>query len=155
MKPYGLDQLVGTHNCNNSLCSYPLLRFDYRRSIRLRMWPKSAVREDKQHTHWMSLQDWIRRKRAALHRYKQDSGTVLNRNLGRGVRSTERNSDPVQDTKYVNFATLSKRKRESAVISYPVQDWTKQTVFNEAHEISENYVIEGGEKEKICWEDPV
>ena len=26
--------------------------------------------------------------------------------------------------------------------------------FNEAHEISEYYVIEGGEKEKICWEDP-
>ena len=60
--------------------------------------------------------------------------------------------------------------RESAVISYPVQDWTKHyrlqnnsnlmvvwilTHFNAANEISENYVIEGGEKEKICGDDPV
>ena len=60
--------------------------------------------------------------------------------------------------------------RESAVISYPVQDWTKQAVFKtlktvrkfafsliptKAHEISENYVIEGGEKEKIYGDDPV
>ena len=60
--------------------------------------------------------------------------------------------------------------RESAVISYPVQDWTKQAVFKtlrmvhkfalsripmKAHEISENYVIEGGEKEKINGDDPV
>ena len=37
-------------------------------------------------------------------------GGVLNRNLGRGVRPTQRNPDPVQDAKYVNFATLSKRK---------------------------------------------
>ena len=37
-------------------------------------------------------------------------GGVLNRNLGRGVRPTQRNLDPVQDTKDVNFATLSKRK---------------------------------------------
>ena len=35
---------------------------------------------------------------------------VLNRNLGRGGWSTRPNPDPVQDTKYVNFATLSKRK---------------------------------------------
>ena len=35
---------------------------------------------------------------------------VLNRNSGRGVRPTQRNPDPVQDTKDVNFATLSKRK---------------------------------------------
>ena len=27
--------------------------------------------------------------------------------------------------------------------------------FNKALEISENYVIEGGEKEKTCWENPV
>ena len=27
--------------------------------------------------------------------------------------------------------------------------------FNEEHEICENYVIEEGEKEKSCWEDPV
>ena len=62
--------------------------------------------------------------------------------------------------------------RESAAISYPVQDWTKhyRTVFktiemvhevcilthlNEGTRISENYVIEGGEKEKICGDDPV
>ena len=31
-------------------------------------------------------------------------------NLGRGVRPTQRNPDPVQDTKDVNFATLSERK---------------------------------------------
>ena len=37
-------------------------------------------------------------------------GGVLNRNLGRGVRPTQRNPDPVQDTNDVNFATLSKRK---------------------------------------------
>ena len=94
-------------------------------------------------------------------------GGVLNRNLGRGVRATQRNPDPVQDAKDVNFATLSKRK---SVISYPVQDWTKQAVFKtlkmvhrfafsriltKAHEISENYANKGGEKEKICGEDPV
>ena len=33
-------------------------------------------------------------------------GGVLNRNLGRGVRPTQWNHDPVQDTKDVNFATL-------------------------------------------------
>ena len=47
--------------------------------------------------------------------------------------------------------------RESAVISYPVQDWTKQGVFKTlqtAH--SENYVIKGGEKENILYgDDPV
>ena len=60
--------------------------------------------------------------------------------------------------------------RESAVISYPLQDWTKQAVFKtlkmvhkfafsriltKAHETSENYAIEGGEKEKICGDEPV
>ena len=60
--------------------------------------------------------------------------------------------------------------RESAIISYPVQDWTKQTMFKtlktvhkfafsristKAHKISENYVIEWGEKEKICGDDSV
>ena len=59
--------------------------------------------------------------------------------------------------------------RESAVISYPVQDCTKQAVFKtlktvykfafsristKAHEISENYAIEGGEKE-ICRDENV
>ena len=37
-------------------------------------------------------------------------GAVLNRNLGKGVRPTQQNPDPVQDTKDVNCATLSKRK---------------------------------------------
>ena len=36
-------------------------------------------------------------------------GGVLNRNLGRGVRQTLRNPYPVEDTKDVNFATLSKK----------------------------------------------
>ena len=53
-------------------------------------------------------------------------GAVLNRVLGRGVRPTWRNPDPVQDTQDVNFLPSL---RESAVISYPVQDWTKQAVF--------------------------
>ena len=62
------------------------------------------------------------------------------------------------------------RPRESAVISYSVQDWTKQVIFKalktvhkfpfscismKAHEISKNYVIVGGEKEKICRDDRV
>ena len=47
---------------------------------------------------------------------------VLNRNLGRGVRPTQRNPDPARYESCYNFATLSKRK---SVISYPVQDWTK------------------------------
>ena len=51
---------------------------------------------------------------------------VLNRNSGRGVRPTQRKPDPVQDTKNVNLLPCL---RESAVISYPVQDWTKQAVF--------------------------
>ena len=86
-------------------------------------------------------------------------GGVLNRNLGRGVRPTQQNPDPVQDTCL----------RESAVISYPVLDWTKQVIFKtlrtvhkfafsriskKAHEISKNYVIEGGEKEKIYGDKP-
>ena len=81
-------------------------------------------------------------------------GGVLNRNF--------------QDTKNVNFATQSKRK--CCNNSYPVQDWTKQAVFKtlqtackfafsriptKLHKISENYVIEGGEKEKIYGGDPV
>ena len=60
--------------------------------------------------------------------------------------------------------------RESAVISYPVQDWIKQAVFKtlqtahkfavqrlpmKAHKISEKYAIEGAEKEKIYGDDPV
>ena len=60
--------------------------------------------------------------------------------------------------------------RESAVISYPVQDWSKQAIFKtlqtarkiafsriptKAREISKRYVIEGGEKENIYGDDPV
>ena len=37
-------------------------------------------------------------------------GGVLNRNLGREVRPTQQNTQPVKDTKDVNFAALSKRK---------------------------------------------
>ena len=86
---------------------------------------------------------------------------------GRVVRPTRRNPDPVQDTKDVNFAALSKRKCCNFL---PVQDWTKQAVFKtlkmahkfvfsripmNAYEISENYVIKGGEKEKIYGDDRV
>ena len=60
--------------------------------------------------------------------------------------------------------------RASTVISYPGQEWTKQAVFKtlkmlhkfvfshipmKVPKISENYVIEGGEKEKIYRDDPV
>ena len=60
--------------------------------------------------------------------------------------------------------------RESAAISYPVQDWTKQTIFKtlkpvdkfafshismKAHKISENCVTEGEEKGKIYGDEPV
>ena len=52
----------------------------------------------------------------------------------------------------------------------PVQEWTKRAIFKtfkkvhkfvfsciptKMHEISKNYVIEGGEKEKIYGDDPV
>ena len=47
---------------------------------------------------------------------------MLNRNLGRGVRPTQRNPHPVQDTK---DEILLSCLRASAVISYPVQEWTK------------------------------
>ena len=48
---------------------------------------------------------------------------VYSTGLGRGIRPTQRSPDPVQDTKDVNFRLPC--LRESAVISYPVQDWTK------------------------------
>ena len=87
---------------------------------------------------------------------------VLNRNLARGVRPTQRNPDLVQDTNDVNFASLV-----SAVISYPVQDCNRHYrishntefafshISTKAHEINENYVVEGGEMEKICGDGPV
>ena len=69
-----------------------------------------------------------------------------------------------------NMLILLPCLRESAVISYPVQDSTNQAVFKtlktvhkfgfsristKAHEISGNYAIKGGEKEKIYGDDPV
>ena len=93
---------------------------------------------------------------------------LLNRNLGRGVRPTQRNPDPVQDTKDVNFATLSERKCYNFFTLFKtgpsitvfkaiktVHKFAFSRISTKAHEISENYVIEGGEKERICGEDPV
>ena len=89
-------------------------------------------------------------------------GGVLNRNLGRGVRLTQRNPDPVQHTKDVNFATLSKRKccnflpcsrRDQAgriQTLKMVHKFAFSRILTKAHETSENYAIKGGEKEKIC-----
>ena len=86
----------------------------------------------------------------------QTPGGVLNRNLCRVVRPTQRNPDPVEDAKDVNFATLSKRKCCNFLpCSRLDQAGRNQNNNNEAHEIGEDYVIEGGEKEKICWKDPV
>ena len=55
--------------------------------------------------------------------------------------------------------TLLPCLRESAVISYPVQDWTKQAVFKTlkmVHKFAFSRILtEGGEKEKICGDDPV
>ena len=87
---------------------------------------------------------------------------VLNRNLGRGVRPTQRNPDPVQDTKDVNFATLCKRKccnfltcsRLYQAGRFKTLKMVHKFAFSHTltkeHEISENYAIEGGKKEKIC-----
>ena len=91
-------------------------------------------------------------------------GGVLNRNLGRGVRPTQRNPDPVQGTKDVNFATLSKRKccnflpcsrLDQAGRIENTRNGLCFHSFPKAQEISKNYVIEGGEKEKICRDGPV
>ena len=95
-------------------------------------------------------------------------GGVLNRNFCRGVRPTQRNPDPVQDTKDVRFTTLSKRKccnflpcsrLDQAGRIQNTKNGTYKFAFShiptKAHEISENYVIEGGDKEKIYGDDPV
>ena len=81
-------------------------------------------------------------------------GGVLNRNLGRGVRPTQRN--PVEDTKDVNFATLPKRtccnflpcsRLDQAVRIKNTKNDTYKFAFSristKVHEISENYLIEG------------
>ena len=39
--------------------------------------------------------------------------------------------------------------------SKTVHEFAFSRISMKAHEISENYVIEGGEKEKICGVDPV
>ena len=84
--------------------------------------------------------------------YDVPPGGVLNRNLGRGVRPTQRNPDPVQDIKDVNFATLSKRKCRNFLpcsrLDQAGRIQTLQTarkfafspIPTKAHEISENYV---------------
>ena len=94
-------------------------------------------------------------------------GGVLNRNLGRGVRPTQQNPDPVQDTKDVNFATLSKRmycnflpcsrvdQAGRIQNTKMVHNFAFSRILTKAHEISKNYAIERGEKEKICGDDPV
>ena len=85
-------------------------------------------------------------------------GSVLNRNLGRGVRPTQWNPDLVQDTKDVNFATLSKRKCRNFFLFKTKQTVPKfafSRISTKAHEISENYVVKGGEKDKIFGDGPV
>ena len=94
-------------------------------------------------------------------------GGVLNRNSGWGVRPTQQNPDPVQDAKLVNFATLSVSKRkccnflprsrlDQALPTSKQYKWyISLRIWIKAHKISENCVIEGGEKEKIWGDDPV
>ena len=71
---------------------------------------------------------------------------------------TQRNPDPVQGTKDVNFATVSKRKccsflpcsrLDQAGRVETVHKFAFSRTSTKAYEISENCVIEGGEKEKI------
>ena len=60
-------------------------------------------------------------------------GGVLKRNLGRGVQPTQQNPDPVQDTKDVNFATLSKRKcRNFLPCSRLDQGGEKEKIYGDA-----------------------
>ena len=54
------------------------------------------------------------------------TGIWVGRGGGEGVRPTQRNPYPVQDTKDVNFATLSKGKCCNFL---PCSKWTKQAVF--------------------------
>ena len=97
--------------------------------------------------------------RKRLGRAKWSPGGVLNRNLGRGVRPTQRNPDTLFKTQ--KMWILLPCLRESAVISYSVQDWTKQAVFKtlktvhkfafsrismKAHKIGEHYCDRRGRK---------
>ena len=93
-------------------------------------------------------------------------GGVLNRNLGRGVRPTQRNPDPVQEANDVNFATLSSRKccnflprtrmdQAGHKTLKTVHKFAFPRISTKAHEISENYATEGGEKEKNRVDDRV
>ena len=88
-------------------------------------------------------------------------GGVLNRNLGSGVRPTQRNPDPVQDTKGVNFATLAKRKCCNFLPCSRLDQAVRIQNNTTAHKFAysripmkahENNVIE---KEKIYGDDPV
>ena len=54
-------------------------------------------------------------------------GEVLNKNLGRGVWPTQETL-----TLFKTQKILLPCLRERAVISYPVQDWTKQAIFTQA-----------------------
>ena len=54
--------------------------------------------------------NWRKHDRAGLEPCNRARGVYSPSNLCRGVRPTQRNPDPVQDTNDVNFATLSKRK---------------------------------------------
>ena len=87
---------------------------------------------------------------------------VLNRNLGRGVQPTQRNPYPVQDTKHVNFATLSKRKcctflpcsrLDQAGRIQNTKNGTYKFVFSristKAHEISKNCDRRGRKEEDL------
>ena len=73
---------------------------------------------------------------------------------GGGGGGTQRDPDPVQDTKDVNFATLSKRKCSNFLPcsrldqAGPIQNTKKvhkslrfHALSTKVHEISENYVI--------------
>ena len=83
---------------------------------------------------------------------------VLNRNLGRGVRPTQQNPDPLQDTKYVNFATLSKGKCCNFLPCLRLDQAGRLTtlklahkfafsrILTKVHKISINYALEGEEK---------
>ena len=109
------------------------------------------------------LQDWSV--------YSHGWGGVLNTEFGWGGEGfswlNETNPDPVQETKDVHFATLSKRKcynvlpcsRLDQALLYSRQKTVLKFSFSristEAHEISENYVVVGAGTEKICGADPI
>ena len=92
---------------------------------------------------------------------------AFNRNLGRGFGRLNETLTLFKTQKYVNFATLSKRKccnflpcsrLDQAGVFKTLQTARKfafSRIPTKVHEISENYVIEGGGKDKIYGDDPV